>query len=90
MHQSETGAVVRQQGRKAEELSCHGTTFTQETLPCKFLGGLVLWTPGTSELPLAPSHASVPVSPLQLSAESRKPGYQQAPPGDLAALTVES
>lgn len=50
----------------------------------------MLWTPGTSELPLVPSHASVPVSPLQLSAESRKPGYQQAPPGDLAALTVES
>lgn len=49
----------------------------------------MLWTPGTSELPLAPSHASVPVFPLQLSAESRKPGYRQAPSGDLAALTME-
>lgn len=49
----------------------------------------MLWTPGTSELPLAPSHASVPVSPLQLSAGSREPGHQQAPSGDPAALTTE-
>lgn len=50
----------------------------------------MLWTPGTSELPLALSHARAPVSPLQLGAESRRPGYQQAPSGTLAALTMVS
>lgn len=49
----------------------------------------MLWTPGTSELPLASSHASALVSPLKLSPESRKSGYQQAPSEDLAALTME-
>lgn len=49
----------------------------------------MLWTPGTSELPLVPRHTSVPVSPVQLSAGSREPGHQQAPSGDLAALTTE-
>lgn len=49
----------------------------------------MLGTHGISELPLAPSHISVLMSPLQLSAESRMPGYQQALSEDLAALMME-
>lgn len=50
----------------------------------------MLWRPGIRELPLAPSCASVPASPLQLTAEQEARLSASCLSGDSAALTMES
>lgn len=50
----------------------------------------MLWRPGIGELPLAPSCASVPPSPLQLTAEQEGRLSASCLSGDPAALTMES